>query len=77
MEQLVRKKKFQMILGVQEKSVDNWFARGLPHCTPSVNLCFIDVNQAITWFEQQNNPRSRGRAERLKEYILVLDKSEG
>lgn len=77
MEQLVRKKKFKTILGVQEKSVDNWFARGLPHCTPSVNLCFIDVNLAIKWFEQQNNPRTRERAERLKKYILVLEKPEG
>lgn len=77
MEQLVRKKEFQTLLGVQSKTVDKWFARGLPHCTPSVNLCFIDVNQAITWFEQQSNPRTKGRAEKLKEYILVLDKSEG
>lgn len=54
MEYLVRKKEFQAVLGVQNKTVSRWISMGLPHSKPSINVCFIDINQAIRWFQVQN-----------------------
>jgi len=73
MERLVRKKDFQALMRVQRKTIDGWFVKGLPHYSPSVNVCYIDLEQAILWFERQKSGVLRARGQRLKE-VLLADK---
>ncbi len=67
MERLMRKKDFQALMGVQSKTITGWFALGLPHYNPSINVCYIDIDRAILWFGQQKSGVLRARGQKLKE----------
>lgn len=67
----MRKKDFQALMKVQSKTISRWFARGLPRYNPSVNVCYIDIEQAISWFEQQENKVLREHEQKIKELLLV------
>ena len=56
---LVKKPRIIKLLGVSERTVDNYLADGLPHIKPSARMVLFDEGDVMKWFKNKYGQQRR------------------